>query len=156
MLKIIVFLISLFIVNIANAEIFQSTNAFDGAKIITSYFHNKDLRLPRVCIFKKYNSEYFLIMNNANKISKLATNLEPYRFKIDNTIYSISANTYDLSVKKILSIPLPPQIITHLSRASKASIQIPIENDTKFLIEYLVVDIPQSHIEEWKQVIDMN
>ena len=155
MLKAIVLLISLFLFNTANAQITQFTNSFDGAKIITSYSYNKDLRLPRVCVFKKYNSEYFLYMNNANKISKLATNLEPYRFKIDDTVYSVNANTFDLSVKKILSIPLSPSIIAHLSKASKVSIQIPIENDSDLFVEYLVVDIPQNNIEEWQQVIDM-
>ena len=153
MLKIFTLLISLLFFNTAHAEIIQSVNSFDNAKITMSYFHNKELKLPRVCIFKKYNDEYFLILNSAYKVSKFATNLEPTRLKIDNELYSITPNTYDLGYKQIISLPLTPQIISHLSQATKVSMQIPVDNDTKYLVDYLIVDVPQNYIEEWKQII---
>ena len=156
MLKIFTLLICLLFFNTAHAEITQSINSFDNAKITISYFNNKELRLPRECIFKKYNNEYFLLLRSQYRMSNMISNLEPLRLNIDNSFYSLTPNNYYAMHKEIISLYLTPQIVSQLSKATKVSMQIPVDNDTKYLVDYLIVDIPRNYIEEWKHVINMN
>lgn len=148
--------------NTANAEVLKTTNSFDNSKIVISYFHSKELKIPKTCTFKKCNSEYYLTLTNSNK-SYLISTLEPIKIKTDNTIYSVNTNAFtsNSGYRQLITAFIPQNIIQNISIASQITLQVPaikqpVDIDEKNLISYLIVDIPQNYIEEWKQVINMN
>lgn len=156
MLKILSILFCLMFFNTAHAEITQSVNTFDNAKIISSHHKNKDLRVGRNTIFKRYNNEFYLLLNNVNKITDLACTLEPSRIKIDNSISTIYITTYDVDYRQHISIHLTKSLIEQLKNANNVEIQFAEFSDDEMFVDYFTVQIPQYALEEWKQVINMN
>ena len=106
-------------------------------------------------IFLSGNLYYISIKNN-NDVSKLFSNFEDIRIKInDDVIYSCPTTISTLSdLTTQATILLNDEIINNFGNIQKITFQIPVFMERSSLIEsYYYVELPKVVFTEWQQVI---
>ena len=158
--KILFFGLCFIFVNIAHAEIKEFTNSFDNSKYIYSVSEKTKLQFPKFFSFRKIirpdNTKYYISIKNNNDVSKLFSNFEDIRIKINDDVISSCPTTIstlsDLTTQA--TILLNDEIINNFGNIQKITFQIPVFMERSSLIEsYYYVELPKVVFTEWQQVI---
>lgn len=159
--KLILFCFLLSIFNITNAEIIQTTNDFNNSKNIYSLSPKQKQQFPKYFIFKKNinnNSlNYFVTIQNDNGVTKHFANTENFNLKInDKDIYTFSPRFSEISGGVQATIHLDNKFMENFDAIKKIIFQVPIFAERTSILEtYYYIEVPQSILDEWKQVIAM-
>ncbi|WP_455655181.1 hypothetical protein [Phascolarctobacterium sp.] len=145
------------------AEITYFSNEFTNQKYAISVNQrNKSdnfYKIPNTIAFRKElnstndNFKLFLMCS----MSQNPSSLDKTNFKFDNIkIISITPNVdYNNSAPNPAAYDLDKEFVASLFHANSLQIQIPLFTHDKAQIKYLEYTIPNSILDEWKQVIAM-
>ena len=160
--KLLFFCLCFLVMNIANAEIQQFTNSFDNTMHIYVISEKTKSQFPRFFVFRKIispeSTKYYLSIQNNNIMSKYFSNIENIKLKInDEQLYVSPTKISPLSDRtNQATILLDDSLIGDLQNIQKMVLQIPVFMEEFSRVEsYYYLEVPQSLISEWKQVIAM-
>ena len=160
--KVLFFCFCIFFTSTANAEIKEFTNSFDNMKCIYSLSEKTKVQFPKFFIFRKLirpeNTTYYISIKNNNDVSKMLSNFEDIKIKIDDgSLYSCPTTISTLSdLTTQATILLDDKIINSFANTQKITFQIPVLMERSSIIEsYYHIELPQPVLAEWKQVIAM-
>ena len=145
-----------------HTEIIPFSNNFTESKIIISFNErNKSenhYKTFNTIAFRKEiiqtvpNFKLFLITST----SQTPSSLDKTNFKFDNNkIFSLKTNVEYNSVPRPVAYDLNKEFINNILLSNSLQIQIPLFTHDKAQIKYLEYTIPNSILDEWKQVITM-
>lgn len=160
--KVLFFCFCIFFTSTANAEIKEFTNSFDNMKCIYSLSEKTKVQFPKFFIFRKLirpeNTTYYISIKNNNDVSKMLSNFEDIKIKIDDgNLYSCPTTISTLSdLTTQATFSLTDEIVHKIIDTQKIVLQIPVFMERSSIIEsYYYIEISQPVLAEWKQVIAM-
>ncbi len=131
-------------------------------KCIYSLSEKTKVQFPKFFIFRKLirpeNTTYYISIKNNNDVSKMLSNFEDIKIKIDDgSLYSCPTTISTLSdLTTQATILLDDKIINSFANTQKITFQIPVFMERSSIIEsYYHIELPQPVLAEWKQVIAM-
>lgn len=154
-----IFLISIF--NITDAAIIQITNDFNNSKNIYSLSPKQKQQFPKYFIFKKIinnnSHDYFVTIQNDNGVTKHFANTEDFNLKInDQDIHTFTPRFSEVSGGVQATIHLDNKFIESFHNIKKMIFQVPVFAERTSIMEtYYYFEVPNSVLDEWRQVIAM-
>ena len=148
--------------NTLEAQINTSINTFDNSKIIYSISDKQPKQLPKYYLFIKYIStqatNYYLTIHNKNGVTNLFSGNEDVKLKINgNDIYTIeTVISTDIRLERQATLRFNDKFANIILNAETIEFQLPVYKERiNEETTYFYLSVPNSVLEEWKQVITM-